>query len=537
MIGVVASERDLEIAAELFQLFKTPWQPARPSRRYRVILATEQPTADLDANLIVLYSSRMLEHDAREGVSATPMAGPVDVAGAKTRFPLYRGLAHFDVEPSSSGLQCQGHAVEYHRQSGRCAVRRIGYDLFEEVRVLLSEGQPAEHALTPTLELHVEMLRRVLTECGVGFAEVLPRPASHDFIACLTHDVDFYGIRRHRFDRTLAGFVARASIGTAIGLVRGRRLLADAIRNWAALLRLPFVFAGLTADFWRPFHDYARADGHRQSTFFLLPFRGRPGVSPDGHIDARRSAPYQVSDIRQEAAEAEAHGAELAVHGIDAWRDGDSATAELGELASIDGARRVGVRMHWLYFDTTSPQHLETAGFAYDSTWGYNDAIGYRAGTSQVFQFLGTRLLELPMSIMDSALFYPGRMNLHDEAAAVMCRRVIAKAKRFGGTVVLNWHDRSLAPERLWGAFYRRLLGDIEQGNRVWFATAGQAVDWFRWRRSICFRAAPNCEGLVIEAPDRIESAGVVRVHRRDSTGYRTEDIPFDGSEPITTYF
>jgi hypothetical protein len=115
-----------------------------------------------------------------------------------------------------------------------------------------------------------------------------------------------------------------------------------------------------------------------------------------------------------------------------------------------------------------------------------------------------------------------------------MCRQLIVNARRFGGTVVLNWHDRSLAPERLWGAFYRRLLDDIEQNNRVWFATAGQAVDWFRWRRTIRFDAAPNGEDVVIEAPDRSGAAGVVRVYRRDATGYRTEEIPFDGSEPIT---
>jgi hypothetical protein len=534
MIGVVANERDLELADELFQLFKTPWQPARPSRRYRIVVATEPPAADLDADVVVLYGARKLEHDERYGVSATHVAGPVDVTCANARFPLYRGVARFDVD-RASGLRYQGQAIEYHRRSGSRAVRRIGYDLFEEVRYLLSEGQPAAHALTPTLELHVDTLRRVLTECGVAFAEVLPRPAAYDFIACLTHDVDFYGIRRHRFDRTLAGFVARASIGTAVGLVRRRRVLADAVRNWTALVRLPFVLGGLASDFWRPFDDYARADGRRRSTFFLLPFKDRPGVSPDGSIDARRAAPYQASDIRTEAKEAEAQGAELAVHGIDAWRDGEAARSELHALGA-NGSRRVGVRMHWLYFDPTSPQHLETAGFGYDSTWGYNDAIGYRAGTSQVFQFLGTRLLELPMSIMDSALFYPARMNLGDDAAAAMCRQLIVNARRFGGTVVLNWHDRSLAPERLWGAFYRRLLDDIEQGNRVWFATAGQAVDWFRWRRTIRFDTAPNGENVVIEAPDRSGAAGVVRVYRRDTTGYRTEEIPFDGSEPITAH-
>ena len=40
--------------------------------------------------------------------------------------------------------------------------------------------------------------------------------------------------------------------------------------------------------------------------------------------------------------------------------------------------------MHWLYFDRIAGA-ARAAGFTYDSTWGYNEAVGYRAGTSQVF--------------------------------------------------------------------------------------------------------------------------------------------------------
>jgi hypothetical protein len=195
----------------------------------------------------------------------------------------------------------------------------------------------------------------------------------------------------------------------------------------------------------------------------------------------------------------------------------------------------MGVRMHWLYFDRESPTHVAAAGFAYDSTWGYNEAVGYRAGTSQVFQLNDTSLLELPMSIMDSALFYPSRMNLRQHDAAALCLAVVTNAKRFGGTVVVNWHDRSLAPERLWDDFYRRLLREVECGHRVWFATAGEAVDWFRWRRGLRFTTAETCDCVTVEADEAAPSgrAGVVRVSRPGSVGYQTEDIPFNGAAPI----
>ena len=57
---------------------------------------------------------------------------------------------------------------------------------------------------------------------------------------------------------------------------------------------------------------------------------------------------------------------------------------------------------------------------------------------------------------------------------------------RFGGVLTVNWHDRSLAPERLWDSPYRDLLAGMKS-RRAWFSTASQAVSWFRKRRSATF--------------------------------------------------
>ena len=44
------------------------------------------------------------------------------------------------------------------------------------------------------------------------------------------------------------------------------------------------------------------------------------------------------------------------------------------------------MRMHWLYYDQQSPGVLEKAGAVYDSTIGYNETVGYRAGTTQAYK-------------------------------------------------------------------------------------------------------------------------------------------------------
>ena len=45
---------------------------------------------------------------------------------------------------------------------------------------------------------------------------------------------------------------------------------------------------------------------------------------------------------------------------------------------------------------------------------------------------------------------------------------MLDNAVRFGGTLTINWHDRSLAPERLWGEFYSDLIQDLKNRG-AWF--------------------------------------------------------------------
>lgn len=529
MIGVIADPAEHPTVQEFFELFKTPWERAVPWRKYRVILSTVGYLDNFDAEHFLIYGSED-PTSAPGSVGMERVHGPVDLDWAGTTFPIYGRLALFD-ERDGSRLRFGAKAADYRDPSRAPAIRRIGYDLFREVHHLLAGGQPASRASTPTLELHIALLRQLLLESGMAFVEVPPRPDGYDFICCLTHDVDFFGIRRHPFDRTLAGFIARATLGTLADLVRGRRTLGEAVTNWSSCLSLPLVFLGLASDFWRPFDDYAQVEEPARSTFFLVPFKGKPGMAPDGTADANRAVPYEISEIDDPVRQAAARGSELAVHGIDAWRDSKAGRAEMEQLTARTGRGTAGVRMHWLYFDEGAPAQLEAAGFHYDSTCGHNDAVGYRAGTSQAFRPLGCQqLMELPLSIMDSALFSSGRMGLTPRKATALCGRIVENARRFGGTVVINWHGRSLAPERLWGRFYRELLREVSAGNRAWFATAGEAVDWFRWRRSICFQRIASTDSIVVVAlaPPR-GPAGFIRFHRPGQQGYEP-DIPFNGN-------
>ena len=205
MIGLAVKASDLEAAKEFFELFKTPWEPAVPGRRYKVILSTDGSIDPYSAELFLVYSSEAQVSDGAAGIAVNRVNGPVEIRWAESTFPLYRGVGLIERERQDGTLKARGKSIDCRYSAGERTVWRIGYDLFDEIQFLLTEGQPAALALTPTLDLHIELLRQLLVESKVAFLEIPPRPANYDFICCLTHDVDFFGIRRHKFDRTMGG--------------------------------------------------------------------------------------------------------------------------------------------------------------------------------------------------------------------------------------------------------------------------------------------------------------------------------------------
>jgi hypothetical protein len=518
MIGVLASAADRPFVDEFFELFKTPWEVAVPGRRYAVLLSTDGQPIATPGTLTLIYGSGQTAWDREAGLGgvthSVPTDAPQTVTCSTDRFPLYGPVTTFASAPGSKLATTQG-AVDFRTVWHEATVHRIGYDLFTELRRLLTSGQPPELSGSATLELHIDIVRQSIAAARLPIVEVPPAPVDAEFACSLTHDVDFFGIRRHRGDATLAGFALRATLGTAADTLRGRRPLSEAMRNVAAALSLPLVFLGWRRDLWQPLADYALADRGLPSTFFIVPFKDTPGVGPDGRTERSRAVKYGARDVSAELRAASGTHVEWALHGLDAWRDPEAGRAERRELA--DAAGHVpdavdGVRMHWLYFSEESPRHLEAAGFAYDSTCGHNDAVGYRAGTLQAFRPAGCdHLLELPLAIMDTAMFYLSRMGLTRRLALERCRTIFDTAARFGGAVVINWHDRSLSPERQWHHVYNQLLDDL-QTRRVWFATATNVAAWFRWRRAIRFAAGTQDGDLIVDAPPPPAGAPAARL-------------------------
>jgi hypothetical protein len=546
MIGVIANPSEGPVVREFFELFKTPWEFYRVDGHYDVLLCSGDASFDRQsAKLILIYAGEKLEFDAEEQIEVTNRKSTGMLFYRGVQLPIYQNSMTFAERGTAVLVDDKERpaAIHIHR-AWNSVVKRIGYSLFSEIATLLTDGQPADCAAIPTLDLHIAFLRDMIVSAGIALAEVPPIPQGYGLMVCLTHDVDHPSIRVHKWDHTMFGFLYRAVFGSLSKLIRGRIHAKDLITNWLAAFKLPLVYMGFANDFWRGFEErYLELEAGLGSTFFVIPFKNYSGKVPCGMAPQKRASRYQARNIAHAVRKIVASGCEVGLHGIDAWLDSASAGEELEEIRRLTGAREIGVRMHWLYYGKRSPLALEQAGAAYDSTVGYRETVGYRAGTTQAYKPLEVeRMLELPMQVMDTALFYPDYLDLSSEEASKLLGEMVDHTVQVGGCLTINWHDRSLAPERLWYACYHNLVHDLKNRN-VWFATASEAISWFKKRRSVVFETdgvEPYAVRARVTAPCEASLPGLtLRIHellKCESGAQKSTpcvDIAFDESVDV----
>jgi hypothetical protein len=489
MIGVIATASDMTTVREFFELFKTPWEPWNPTRYYDVVLcSTDHDLTDIHTGFLVVYSGSRLTSDPVDAVEELSAATPTFLTFGADLIPVYGACVAFPLAKDASlKAQSTGHPVAYSRTLGdHRRILRAGYDLFQEIEPLLRDGQPPAQAAIPTVELHIDFLRHQIQSAGIPFVEIPPTPHGHAFTVCLTHDIDHPAMKLHVWDHTAAGFLFRATLGTFTTFLRGQTSFQALMTNWTAAAKWPFVQLGLARDPWADFHhQYRDIEDGLPSTYFIIPQADNPGRTLTGQAHKYRAAAYAPRNIEGSIRDILRDGCEIGLHGIDAWLDRDSAHCELETIRTVTRLSKPGVRMHWLFLNDASPQILEDAGANYDSTMGYRETVGFRSGTTQAYIPPGARsLLELPLHAMDVALLFPQYLGLNSDEATSVLLTLAETTSRFGGCLTVNWHDRSLAPERLWSACYQSLLKELKSRG-VWFATCGQAVRWFQKRRSV----------------------------------------------------
>ena len=329
--------------------------------------------------------------------------------------------------------------------------------------------------------------RQILAWLGRHQAPAAPSPwpDNKPFALCITHDMDHvssYDVRSawRRLGRCWThGERNLRALGKA-----AFRALKTAVRS----LRPDHLVRGedRLSDVWK-WLQIERSFGFK-STLFYLPTTVTPWHPYDADYAFGDSVRYKRhrATLAHAIREIDRAGWEIGLHGTyySATEPG-VLKAQKAELEQCLGHKVQTTRQHYLQYDPRlSPALQAQAGFLADSTQGFNDLVGFRAGASfpypcwdwQALQPLP--LLEIPLHVQDGALF---RQNPSADDAIKAALAAMESVQQVGGCLTILWHPIWLAREPgLW--VFRTLLAEAKARN-AWGCTAAELAAW--WRRRV----------------------------------------------------
>ena len=169
---------------------------------------------------------------------------------------------------------------------------------------------------------------------------------------------------------------------------------------------------------------------------------------------------------------------------------------EKEELEYLAGSK-IGTRTHFLRFKVPETWILERdSGFYYDSSLGYPDKIGYRNGFCWVYSpyVIGKeeeiKFFELPLSVMDSALFEESK-TMEDAWSYLM--RLFNNIEEYNGVITLDWHQRAFNEKyfKNWSLVYKKCL-DHFKSRDAFVDLAGNIVEWINKRNLVFISKEAN---------------------------------------------
>jgi peptidoglycan/xylan/chitin deacetylase (PgdA/CDA1 family) len=301
-----------------------------------------------------------------------------------------------------------------------------------------------------------------------------PRWRSARFAIALTHDVDT------PWKWTPIGL--RGAAARLKAAVRSRRAQA-ALTEARALAAAPVHRLRGTDPYWSfdgILEDERRAGA--SSTFFLMAAHDHPydGLAGDSYARLR---PRLVDTLVL-------GGAEIGLHGSYSAADrADRLAAEKRKLEAMAGRVR-GQRYHFLRLDPHSNLGaLDSLDFLYDSTLGFADQPGFRAGIAQPFRPWDfdreqpLRLVEVPLAAMDVTLAEERYLNLSARHAATHLGQLVDWAAAHGGGFAVLWHSErwDTVAHPGWDRLYRRFMEYVRARGGVCVSAGELAEEADAW--------------------------------------------------------
>ena len=379
--------------------------------------------------------------------------------------------------------------------------QRIGVDRLDaHGRLGYADSAPATAGFgsRPIVNEYVELIGSTLA-LRLGVLGRPRWPEGKRAVIALSHDVDApdryallgSAVRPWRLRKQPRSYVRGA-------LALGARWLKDEDRD----------------DFWL-FDDVMASEaafGFRSTFFFsTVPFHSTRGHPLDVQYDVgQRRYRRMLASLQDHGFEVGLH-ASYRAHEREAWM-----AEERDSLGRLAGSPIAGIRHHYWHLGPDIPATLrshEQAGFDYDSSLAFNDAVGFRRSVALPFhpydpsmrRALRTR--EIPTFCMDGNLFYTSD---DVEAAVSSVDAMVEQIVSVGGVGSIDWHIQTSYPRnrefRAWGEAYQSILERLAARSDVWVDTLGAVNDWVA-RRERDLRSKATTDGHAEAPPGSLEAS------------------------------
>jgi len=284
------------------------------------------------------------------------------------------------------------------------------------------------------------------------------------FQICLTHDVDY--IRKTTSLRT-----KRSAFYLSSGFREFKKVkLANALREIGRSFR--FLFN--PCDYWQFEYIQELEETYNvRSTFYFYAGVKRGQVwerfrrlifDPGYNIMKNDKLQKKIRKLTE-------NGWEVGLHGsFDSYNALDLLLEEKNRLEAISSLPVLGTRQHWLHLTIRDTWEMQTkAGIKVDTTLGFNDCIGFRAGIASPFYPYDFdtggkhQIVEVPTVLMDGALFDHYQMESNESREKSL--EILGEVKKFNGCVAINWHQRTPAAEYKWYWLYQEILSWVKENG------------------------------------------------------------------------
>jgi len=323
----------------------------------------------------------------------------------------------------------------------------------------------------PVINIYIEIIQKALADLsyalGSEFKIIQRWKDNRRFAAVLTHDVD--NLRKYTFDNGIRK------------LIRGKEGFKNAFYD----IGRSFLRDNTKDPYWS-FDSFVALERQigASSTFYII-----------SESKNRRYDPYYSlnAELKRQLHDLSVSGWDIGLHGsYDSFNNKDVLKKEKDILEKALGRQVFGTRQHYLRFSVEhTSQVQEQAGFKHDSTLGYNEDIGFRAGLAAPFFPYDSQnkkrsdILELPLAIMDGSLFNSRQYS--KEEAFKKSVELIDQVESVGGLVVILWHNKAGDAKEFpgWWETYARIVNHLYVKG-AWIANASELAEWWLDRVKRC---------------------------------------------------